>query len=192
VSGVSGVSGMRGAVDGLASPFPIGEQLPSVYSEDEMALRFTIALDDLFSPLLSVLDCLPAYFDPSLAPADFVAWLGGWVGAEVRGDESEEVLRRMVAGAAAAHRLRGTAHGVSEAIRLAFGIVPEIVESGGAAWSARPRGPFPGDRVPGLTVRLRVPDPASVDRDRLEQLVAAVRPAHIPCLIEVVPMERSQ
>jgi phage tail-like protein len=183
---------MRGAVDGLATPFPIGEQLPSVYGEDEMALRFTTALDDLFAPLLSVLDCLPAYFDPSLAPADFVAWLGGWVGAEVTGDEPEEVLRSMVGGAAAAHRLRGTARGVSEVIRLAFGIVPEIVESGGAAWSPRPRGEFPGDPVPGLTVRLRVPDPAAVDRDRVEQLVAAVRPAHIPCVVEVISMKRSQ
>jgi phage tail-like protein len=182
---------MRGAVDGLASPFPIGERLPSVYGEDEMALRFTAALDDLFAPLLSVLDCLAAYFDPALAPADFVAWLGGWVGAEVTGDEREDVLRRMVGGAAAAHRLRGTPRGVSEVIRLAFGVVPEITESGGASWSARPRGPFPGDPVPGLTVRMRVPDPAVIDRDRLESLVAAVRPAHIPCVVEIIPLERS-
>lgn len=187
-----GVSGMRGAVDGLASPFPIGEMLPSVYGEDEMAYRFTAALDDLFAPLLSTLDCLAAYFDPSLAPPDFVAWLGGWVGAEVTGEESDGVLRRMVAGAAPAHRLRGTVRGVIEAIKLAFGVLPEIVESGGAAWSARPRGPFPGNSVPSLIVRVRVPNPDSFDRDRLERLVAAIRPAHVPCVVEIIPMEGNQ
>lgn len=183
---------MRGAVDGLTSPFPIAEQLPSVYAEDEMASRFTAGLDDLLAPLLSVLDCLPAYFNPAIAPPDFVTMLGRWVGAEVSGKEPTEVLRRVVAGAAAAHRLRGTARGVSEVIRLAFGIEPEVIESGGATWSPRPIGPFPGDRTPGLTVRVRVPDPAAVDRVRIENLVAAVRPAHIPCVVEIISMEGSQ
>jgi phage tail-like protein len=183
---------MRGAVDGMASPFPLAGQMPSVYGEDEMALRFAAGLDDLFAPLLSVLDCLSAYFDPSLAPADFVAWLGGWVGAEAAGDEREEVLRRIVGGAAAAHRLRGTARGVSEVIRLAFGLVPEVIESGGATWSPRPRGPFPGEPEPRLVVRLRVPDPAAADRVRIERLVAAVRPAHVPCVVEIIPTEGSQ
>lgn len=183
---------MRGAVDGTPSPFPIAEQLPSVYAEDEMALRFTAGLDDLLAPLLSVLDCLPAYFNPAIAPPDFVAWLGGWVGAEVTGDEPVQVLRRIVSGAAAAHRLRGTAAGVREMVRLAFGIDPEVVESGGAAWSPRPRGPFPGEPEPRLLVRLRVPDPAAVDRDRVEQLVAAVRPAHIPWTVEIISTEGSR
>lgn len=180
---------MRGAVDGLISPFPIAEQLPSVYAEDELAARFTAGLDDLLAPLLSVLDCLPAYFNPDLAPPDFVAMLGRWVGAELGGKEKEGVLRRFVAGAAEAHRLRGTAAGVSAMIRLAFGINPEVIESGGASWSPRPLGPFPGDHTPGLTVRLRVPDPEAVDRVRIENLVAAVRPAHIPCVVEIISME---
>ena len=183
---------MRGAVDGLATPFPLGEQLPSVYAEDDMAQRFTMALDDLLAPILSVLDCLPAYFTPGLAPADFVAWLGTWLGAEVTGDEPERTLREMVAGAAGLHRLRGTAAGVREAVRLAFGVEPEVVESGGAAWSARPLGPFPGDPTPHMTVRLRVPVPESIDLARFERIVASVRPAHIPCTVEVLRADRSR
>jgi phage tail-like protein len=138
------------------------------------------------APTLSVLDCLPAYFDPAVAPPDFVAWLGTWLGAEVTGEESEERLRVMVAGAAGLHRLRGTAAGVREAVWLAFGVKPEVEESGGAVWSARPLGPFPGDPSPYLTVRLWVPDPAVIDRGRLERVVTSVRPAHIPCTIEVL------
>jgi phage tail-like protein len=177
---------MRGAVDGLPTAFPLGAQMPSVYAEDEMAQRFTRALDDLLAPFFAVLDCLPSYFDPLLAPDDFVAWLGTWLGAEVSGDEPERTLRTMVAGAARAHRLRGTAAGVREAVRLAFGVAPEVVESGGAAWSARPLGAFPGDPSPRMTVRLRAADPDSIDRGRLERVVASVRPAHIPCTVEVL------
>lgn len=183
---------MRGAVDGMTSPFPIADQLPSVYAEDEMASRFTAGLDDLLAPLLSVLDCLPAYFNPEIAPEDFVAMLGRWVGAELSGDEPSGILRRVVGGAAAAHRLRGTAQGVSAIIRLAFGIEPEVIESGGAIWSPRPLGPFPGETQPRLLVRLRVPDPAAIDHVRIENLVAAVRPAHIPCVVEIVSMKGSR
>jgi phage tail-like protein len=177
---------MRNAVDGLLSPFPLGEQLPSVYAEDEMAQRFTAALDDLFAPLLAVLDCMEAYFHPGLAPADFVAWLGGWVGAEVTGQEPEQVLREVVAGTAALHRRRGTAHAIAEAIRLTFGVVPELEESGGSTWSAHPLGPFPGHPNPSLTVRLRVPDPDRINQARLEELVGSLRPAHIPFSIKIL------
>jgi phage tail-like protein len=183
---------MRGAVDALGTPFPLGEQMPSVYAEDEMAQRFTQALDDLMAPFVSVLDCLPFYFDPAIAPADFVAWLGTWLGAEVTGDEPEPTLRDMVAGAARAHRLRGTAAGVREVVRLAFGVEPEVVESGGSAWSARPLGAFPGDPNPHMTVRLRVRDPRAIDRGRLERVVASVRPANVPCSIELLRLVRSR
>ncbi|MBS2537014.1 phage tail protein [Catenulispora sp. NF23] len=171
---------MRGAVDGLNSPFPLGEQLPSVYADDDFAQRFVGGLDDLFSPLLSVLDNLAAYLRPELAPSDFVAWLGTWVGAELSGDESDESLRAAVAGAAAMHRHRGTLHGLAEAVRLGFGIEPEITESGGMSWSARPLGPLPGDAQPRLEVRLTAKQARAVDLDRLRALVASVRPAHVP------------
>ena len=176
---------MRGAVDGLGTPFPLGEQLPSVYADDEFAQRFVGGLDDLFAPLLSVLDNLAAYLRPELAPSDFVSWLGSWIGAELSGDESDADLRAAVAGAAGLHRHRGTAHGLSEAIRLGFGIVPRLVESGGMSWSARPLGPLPGEPAPRLEVRLTAEQARSVDLDRLRALVASVRPAHIPYSVVV-------
>jgi hypothetical protein len=64
--------------------------------------------------------------------------------------------------------------------------VPEIVESGGATWSSRPLGEFPGDPTPHLMIRLRVSDERAVNRRQLDEFVAAIRPAHVPCTIEVV------
>jgi phage tail-like protein len=176
---------MRGAVDGLGSPFPLGEQLPSVYADDDFAQRFVGGLDDLFAPMLSVLDNIAAYLRPELAPSDFVSWLGGWVGAELSGDESDPDLRAAVSGAAALHRHRGTVHGLAESIRLGFGVTPRIRESGGMSWSARPLGDLPGEPEPRLEVRLTAEQARSVDLARLQALVASVRPAHVPYSIIV-------
>ena len=175
----------RGGVDGLGTRHPIGLQLPAVYADDEMAQRFTGGLDDLLAPLLNVLDCMDSYFTPTLAPEDFTEWLGGWVGAETDPDASLPMLRESVAAAAGLHRLRGTRRGLAEAVRLAFGVEPEITESGGADWSARPLGAFPGDPEPHLLVVLRVDQPDRIDLQRLTELVRAARPAHIPCAVQV-------
>ncbi|MFF3502306.1 phage tail protein [Streptomyces sp. NPDC003247] len=178
---------MRGSVDGLGSSAPIGAMLPAVFADDDLAQRFVGGLDDVIAPILNVLDCLPSYFDPALAPVDFTRWLAGWVGAETDGTEPEPRLRAAVAAATHLHRVRGTRRGLAEAIRLAFGVEPEISESGGAAWSARPLGSFPGESRPHLHVTLRLSDPGPADEHRLDALVAAARPAHMPYTVKVTP-----
>ncbi|GAA0497830.1 phage tail protein [Streptomyces stramineus] len=176
---------MRGSVDGLGTSAPIGTMLPAVFADDDLAQRFVAGLDDVLAPILNVLDCLDAYFDPALTPVDFARWLGTWVGAETDGTEPEPRLRAAVAAAVALHRVRGTPRGLSEAVRLAFGAEPEITESGGAAWSARPRGSFPGSARPHLHVVLRLANPTRADTHRLDTLVAAARPAHMPYTVTV-------
>ncbi|GAA0228375.1 phage tail protein [Cryptosporangium japonicum] len=178
---------MRGGGEDLGSSHPIGASLPGVYAEDDLLQRFSGGLDAVLGPLINVLDCLPAYLRPETAPPDFLDWIGGWVGAgsDPHGDP-EPVRRRAVALATAAHRLRGTRRGLAEAVALVFGVEPEITESGGATWSARPLQAFPGDPRPSVRVRLRVPDPAAVDVRRLNAVVADVCPAHLPFQVEVV------
>jgi phage tail-like protein len=170
--------------------------LPAVFAEDDMAQRFVAGLDDVIAPILSVLDCLDTYFTPSLAPADFTRWLGWWIGAETDGIEDDDPrgearLRAAVAAAAYLHRVRGTRRGLAEAVRLAFGVEPEITESGGAAWTARPRGPVPGERRPRLHVAVALPAPTGADTRRLDALVAAARPAHMPYTVQVTAAERT-
>ncbi|MEZ0094241.1 phage tail protein [Streptacidiphilus sp. EB129] len=182
---------MRGSIDGLESSAPLGGMLPAVFAEDDLAQRFVAGLDEVLAPIHNVLDCLEAYFDPSLAPVDFTRWLGDWVGAETDGVESEAVLRAAVAAAAGLHRIRGTRRGLAEAVRLAFGVEPEITESGAAAWDARPLGPVPGEPRPRLHVAVALPDPTPADRHRLETVVAAARPAHMPYTVQVTAAERT-
>ncbi|MFJ6935438.1 phage tail protein [Streptomyces sp. NPDC101132] len=171
------MSGRR-LVPGLVSRYPLGAQLPAVYADDDNAQRITEGLDEVLAPVLAVLDCLPAYLDPRLAPEDFRALLGAWVGAE--GPE--------VAGAVRGHARRGTAEGLAEGIRRAFGVEPEIQESGAATWSATARTPLPGADRPYLTVRLRVPDPSAFDTAAVTAYIDRNRPVHLPFRVEVVPL----
>ncbi|MEF9905259.1 phage tail protein [Streptomyces sp. P9-A2] len=191
---------MRGSVDGLASSAPIGAMLPAIFADDDLAQRFVAGLDEVLAPFLVVLDNLDSYFDPALAPVDFTRWLADWVGAETDGIETDAIgaggataggsegerrLRAAVAAATYLHRVRGTRRGLSEAVRLVFGVPPRITESGAAEWHARPLGPVPGDRRPHLHVSLVLPDPTPADEYRLDVLVAAARPAHMPYTVEV-------
>jgi phage tail-like protein len=73
----------RGIVKGLPSPFPIGLMLPALFQSDDFSQRFTRGLDEVISPVFSVLDCFDAYLDPGLAPLDFLAWLATWVGVSL-------------------------------------------------------------------------------------------------------------
>ncbi|WP_229403216.1 phage tail protein [Micromonospora okii] len=180
---------MRAAIEGLDSPDPLGRRLPAVYAADDLAQRLTGAYDQVVAPVHATLDNLWAYFDPALAPMDFVDWLGGWVAAGAGPERPPDERRRAVSGAVARHRVRGTAAGLAEEVRLATGFVPEVVESGGTTWSASPRAELPGAAEPALTVRLRVPEPTEALESRLRAVVEANRPAHVPYTVEVLPAD---
>ncbi|MFI1195289.1 phage tail protein [Micromonospora sp. NPDC020750] len=180
---------MRAAIEGLATPDPLGRRLPAVYAADDLAQRLTGAYDQVIAPVHATLDSLWAYFDPALAPPDFVDWLGGWVAAGGGRDATPDERRRVVAGAVARHRVRGTAAGLAEEIRLATGVTPEVAESGGTAWSATPGAELPGSAEPALTVRIRVSEPTAALESRLRAVVEANRPAHVPYTVEVLSLD---
>jgi phage tail-like protein len=177
---------MRAMVSGLDSAAPLALQLPAVFQEDEFTQRFVAGFDDGLAPILATLNDLPAYFDPQLAPMDFVAWLSGWVGVVLDESWTDDACRAVVGQAIGLHRRRGTAAGIAGAIALAVECDVEIADSGGSAWSSTPGGAIPGDPVPYLRVTVTVDDPESVDVQRLSALVASVKPAHVLHTVEVV------
>lgn len=179
----------RAAVPGLASRYPIGELLPALYADDDLAQRFTAGLDTVLAPVLSTLDNLPAYFDPGLAPADFVAWLSSWVGAETGPDQSDELRRAVVARAVELHRWRGTRRGLAESLRLRLGVAAEIIDGGGATWSTEANGELPPPPSGELLVRVRPlrTSPAPVTETQVLDIVRASCPVHLTCRVELLP-----
>jgi len=177
---------MRGAVPGLASPHPLGPTLPGLYADDSFAQRLCEGLDEVLAPVLTTLDCLPAYLDPGTAPADVLGWLAGWVGMVAEPDLPDARRRELVAIAVRLYVLRGTQSALTTIVELMTGNTPEIVESGGTSWSQQPDGPLPGQSAPGLVLRLPAADPRA-EAPRLTALIAPFVPAHVPWRLELLP-----
>jgi phage tail-like protein len=169
----------RGMVPGLPSPVPLLQRLPGVLQDDDFTRRFVAAFDDAYAPILTTLDSLACYFDPRLAPSDFVDYLAGWVGVELDDSWTLEQRRRIVAGAALVHRRRGTRQGIEDALALGLSARVTVTDSGGCTWSLSPGGALPGTSPARVDVRVEVADPDAVDRRRVESLIESTKPAHV-------------
>ncbi|WLQ38797.1 phage tail protein [Streptomyces laculatispora] len=177
----------RAAVPGLPSRYPIGEQLPALYADDDFAQRFTAGLDTVLAPVFATLDNLPAYFDPRVTPADFLAWLASWVGA---GDDPRwpvELRREAVVHAVELHRWRGTRRGLVEGLRLGLGVHAEVTGDGGAVWSRTSGADLPPEPPAEVLVRVWPGRETAVDADRVNEIVRAMCPVHTVCRVEVLP-----
>jgi phage tail-like protein len=177
---------VRAHVEGLASPYKFGELLPAVYQEDEFTMRWMEAFDEVLSPIVSVLDNVEYYFDPAFAPLDFVEWLATWVGVELDETWPDSAKRELVTQAVELFRIRGTVVGLTRHVAIYTGVEPEIQESGGCSWSSEASSELPGNARPSLVVRVRVPDVTAVDERRLDRIVLASKPAHVPHRVEVL------
>lgn len=177
----------RAAVPGLPSRYPIGEQLPALYADDDFAQRFTAGLDTVLAPVFATLDNLPAYLDPRVTPADFLAWLASWVGAADDPQWPVELRREAVVRAVELHRWRGTRRGLVEGLRLALGVHAEVTGDGGAAWSSAAGADLPPEPPSEPLVRVWPGREARVDVDRVREIVRAMCPVHTVCRVEVLP-----
>jgi phage tail-like protein len=187
----------RGTIPDLPTRRPLAAALPALFVEpeidprtgrlrDSFAERFTAALDAVLAPVFATLDNLPAYFDPEVAPADFLDWLAGWVGIEPTKSWPESRRRQLVAGATRLYALRGTAEGIRALVEIVTGLTPEVEENGGADWSETPGNPPPGSPGAWVKVRLEVGATHTVDEKLVRRLVAAAKPAHVVAEVEVV------
>ncbi|MEU0357495.1 phage tail protein [Streptomyces cyaneofuscatus] len=178
----------RAAVPGLPSRYPIGELLPALYADDDLAQRFTAGLDTVLAPVLSTLDNLPAYFDPALTPADFLPWLATWVGAGIDPDWPPELQRAVLARAVELHRWRSTRRGLVEHLRLCFGVHADVRDGGGVTWSSEPGSALPPPPTGELLVRVWPVAPGvTVDANRVQEVVTASCPVHLTCRVEILP-----
>jgi phage tail-like protein len=150
--------------------------LPAIYQADDLAMRFTEALEEVLDPLVAVIDGLPAYIDPDLAPPDMLRLLAGWVGITL--DESWPIARQreLLRRAGRLLQLRGTRAGLELALEIAFPDLPLRVTETGGVVSARSADALPAPEPPEFVVycdtSLEAPAP-------LIRLIEQVKPAHV-------------
>ena len=176
----------RGLVRNLATPHPLIEALPALFQEDGFSQRFVAAFDEALAPIFATLDNLQWYFDPWIAPEDFLEWLGSWFGMSLDESWSVERRRSLVAKAFDFYRVRGTVSGLKSQVEALTDGTVELHETGGIAVSTTAGTSFPGSPNFAVLVRITVDDPAKVNVSRLDALVAAAKPAHVTHKVELV------
>jgi hypothetical protein len=119
---------------------------------------------------------------------DFLRWLATWVGTALDDNWPEARQRAMVARTAHFCRWQGTARGIAEQVTIHTGISPEVIDTGGVAWSVTPNSPLPGSSAPEVMVRLRASDPTSIDLPAIERIVLSCKPAHVAFRVEILPL----
>jgi phage tail-like protein len=177
---------MRGAVPGLASPYPLIDQMPAVFGDDPMTVRWTAAFDDVFASFINTIDCIHAYIDPRLAPEDFVRWLAGWFGVLLDESWPIEAQRAVIAEAVDLFRMRGTMAGLRRHLEVVVDGEVAIGESGGVSWSQRPRPEPPKNVQHWVTVRVRAADPDRTSEEAVGAVIRASKPVHVAHHLEVV------
>jgi phage tail-like protein len=177
---------MRQGIDGLESPRHLLATMPMMYQTDTLAEQLCTSCDEVLAPIFATLDCLTAYLDPRTAPSDMLDWLAGWVGLATVGHHDATRKREVILAGIELLPWRGTIRSVREAVVAAFGKDVEVIESGSATGSTTPNSAPGGRRIPILVVRVTVNDEADLDKRSLDELVNAVKPAHVPHRVEVL------
>lgn len=174
----------RRSVPELAPRYSLLEGLPAIFRDDEFSSRFVDGLDTVLAPAHAAIDDLAAYVDPALCPADFLAWLGGWLGLVVNDRWPIHRRRVFVSRAMEVYRWRGTRRGIEQAVELYTGAVPDVEDNGGTSTSDYTDDPVPGDPVPWLRVTVRTGD-RRIEEALIDRIVADVKPAHVPHTVAV-------
>lgn len=179
----------RGTTPGLPVVQPIVTQLPGIYQDGLFIRGFTAGLDEVLAPVVATLDCLHAYLDPAVAPGDFVAWLGSWVGVALEEDWPLERRRRFVAAAADLYARRGTIHALADEVAIYSGGIATVSDPGAVYTSRTPTtskqraARRQADRTVQVTVD--VPAGGGVNWAGLQELIRDAVPAHLPVGIEL-------
>jgi phage tail-like protein len=154
--------------------------LPAIYSADDFLGRFLLIFENILSPIDRTVSNLHYYFDAQITPPELLPWLASWLGLALDERWPEAQRRALILAAVDLYQWRGTRRGLSEFLRLYTGLTPEIVESGMGKRGATEAEAFR------FIVRVKVPDPAAVDRSVIETIINAEKPAHTGYSLEII------
>jgi len=106
--------------------------LPPAYRDDPVSAgfleRFLSIFETTFEGLDQEIDGLFRYFDPTLAPKDFLPWLASWVNLSLDEGLSEERIRQFIRRAPYLYSRKGTAPALTEFLRIYSGTAVHIHE----------------------------------------------------------------
>jgi phage tail-like protein len=119
------------------------ENLPAIYRRSDAVGRNLVRdlcflFEHMFDSVEVNLNDGWRFYDPHVAPQDFLNWLSGWMAFSLDLDWPEPQKRALIKRAVDLYRIRGTKRGIALFLRLFTGHEPDIEEN---TW------PFKGFRV---------------------------------------------
>jgi phage tail-like protein len=119
------------------------EHLPAIYRRSDAVGRNVVRdlcflFEHMFGGIEKLLDRGHEYYDPHLAPPEFLSWLAAWTAFVVDIDWPEPKKRALIKRAVDLYRIRGTRRALALFLKLFTGHEPTIEEN---TW------PFKGFRV---------------------------------------------
>lgn len=167
--------------------------LPAIYQHDPFMRRFMLIFESVLAPLEGIVNTLPFYTEPEMAPEAFLPWLAHWVAAALDSDWPARSQRALIAHAVEIYRWRGTRRGLKLHIKAYTGIEPLIQEYedgfvlGGEARLGWNTTLGKGTRNPLLfTVTAPVSDAQASDPAMLRAIIEEDKPAHAVYRLYVV------
>jgi phage tail-like protein len=175
------LQGVRQALPMPLAPGPRSrylKYLPAMFSDDDFLGRYLMIVESLWEPLEQRQHYIHMYFDPRTAPASFLRWLGTWMGLEIEARWPEKRSRELLTEAMDLYRFRGTLYGLRRILEVSTGITPEITDWGQVANGGQP---FV------FRVKMKLPKGCGVDRELVEELINAHKPACAGYILETEP-----
>ncbi len=148
------------------------ESLPVIYADNDFLARFLLLFQNVWEPLEQRQDHIEMYFDPRTSPASFLSWLAGWLDLSFNQHWPETRRRRLLAEAIDLYRWRGTSYGLERIIEVCTDITPQVTDN--------PAQPYMFD------VKITLPKGGDTDRQLIEELIQAHKPAHAGYRLEVL------
>jgi phage tail-like protein len=145
--------------------------LPVIYHDNDFMGRFLLIFESIWEPIERRQDQIAMYFNPHTCPPGFLTWIGDWLDLSINTDWPEQRIRRFIAEAMDLYRWRGTRYGLERMIEVCTGVAPQITEPPGQ--------PFV------FQVAMKLPEDTDIDRELVEQLIAAHKPAHTGYVLEI-------
>lgn len=145
--------------------------LPAIFSDNDFLGRYLLVFESIWEPMEQRQDHIEMYLSPATCPASFLPWLASWFDLTVSPHWPERHVRELVQQAMDLYRWRGTNYGLAQMIELWTGVTAHIEES-------------PTEQFV-FNVRMTPPSGVKVDRQVVEDLLNAHKPAHAGYQLEI-------
>ncbi len=102
--------------------------LPALYVRDALMGRLLMLFESFWAPISQQITHIDKYFDPTVAPPEFLTWLSSWLDLALDENWPDDRRRELIRSARRLYAKRGTRVGLQEYLEIYTGGDVQIIE----------------------------------------------------------------